>query len=59
MPEINTIDFEFVFAAASFEDNMTIFFLLLVVFIIYLIMMIWAIIKDRKDQAAVKKLGSM
>jgi hypothetical protein len=49
MPQPNTVDFDFVFAAVSFSDNMTIFMLIIVTFIVYLCTMIWAILKDKKD----------
>ena len=52
LPQPNKIDFEFVFATSSFSDNLTIFLLLIVSFSIYLILMIWAIIKDIKDNKA-------
>lgn len=48
-PQPNTIDFKFVFAQNSFSDNLTIFLLLIVSFSFYLLLMIWAIIKDIKD----------
>jgi hypothetical protein len=53
MPQPNTVDFDFIFAAPSFSDNMTIFMLIIVTFIVYLCMMIWAILKDKKDLKAV------
>ncbi len=48
-PEVNTIDFELVFAAASFEDNLTAYVFLIIVFTLYVIWMIWALYKDRQD----------
>ena len=45
----NTIDFEFIFADFDFADNVTIFVVILVTLIIFLITLIWAQIKDRKD----------
>ena len=48
-PQPNTIDFKFVFAQNSFSDNLTIFLLLIISFSFYLLLMIWAIIKDIKD----------
>lgn len=47
--EVNTIDFEFNFADASFEDNMTIFMCLIITFAIYFICMIYAVVKDNRD----------
>lgn len=52
-PQINTIDFDFVFAAASFQDNMTIYFFLIISFTLYILAMIWALYNDRKDSKAV------
>lgn len=49
-PEVNTIDFEFVFAHASFEDNLTIYMLLIITFVLYIIGMIFAIIQDMRDE---------
>ena len=48
-PEVNTIDFDFVFAHTSFDDNMTVYLLVIITFIVYILAMIWAILKDRKD----------
>ena len=53
-PEVNTIDFDFVFAHASFEDNLTIYLCMIIVFILFLIAMIWAIWRDIKDKRNVK-----
>ena len=52
--EVNTIDFEFVFAEASFEDNMTIYMCLIITFAVYFLCMIYAVIKDNRD---VKRLA--
>ena len=54
-PEVNTIDFEFVFAHASFEDNMTIYMCLILTFFFYILAMIWAIWKDCKDVKQVQE----
>ena len=48
-PIPNTIDFQFVFAAASFEDNLTIYMCLIITFTIFFILLIWAIITDMRD----------
>lgn len=48
-PEVNTIDFDFVFAHASFEDNLTIYLCMIITFILFLIAMIWATWRDIKD----------
>lgn len=37
-----TLDFEFIFAEASFEDNMTIYMAIIVTFTIYIILLIWS-----------------
>ena len=52
-PEPNKIDFDFIFADVSVQDNLTIFLFLIITFIFYLAMMIWAIRKDLKDLKAV------
>ena len=68
-PQPNKIDFEFVFANNCndtddnlegapkinncFADNLTIFLLLIISFMFYFIGMIWAIVKDNKDDKAV------
>ncbi|CAB4063597.1 PKD1L2 [Lepeophtheirus salmonis] len=46
----NTIDFEYVIAHSSFNDNLTAYFTLLLAIIIYIIMMIWAYFTDRKEK---------
>lgn len=53
VPQPNTLDFEFVFAAASFEDNLTIYLLLIIITFLYIVWMIWALWKDRKDEKKV------
>lgn len=53
-PVVNTIDFDFIFAHASFEDNLTIYMCLIITLLLYLIGMIWAFFKDRKDVKAVR-----
>ena len=52
-PEVNTIDFDNIFAAASFADNLTIYLFLIIAFTLFFIAMIWAIIKDIKDAKSV------
>jgi hypothetical protein len=54
-PVPNTLDFEFIFAQDGFEDNMTVFMLLILSIITYLVGMIWAAKKDKVD---VKKVGT-
>jgi hypothetical protein len=53
-PEINTIDFQFIYAEASLTDSLTIFLCLIITFTVFLICMIYACIKDGKD---LKKLA--
>ncbi|XP_054724298.1 location of vulva defective 1-like [Uloborus diversus] len=45
----NTIDFEYVFANTGFEDNLIIYITLIITFSLYVILVIWARWKDRKD----------
>ncbi len=45
----NTIDFNYVFANAGFTDNLTIYVTLIVTVVLYIILMIWARMRDRKD----------
>ena len=82
LPEVNSIDFNFIFAHASFEDNMTIFvsamvvknwsnkisnilgffffFQLMVIltFVFYFVLMIYATVRDVKDNKKVIKFLS-
>ena len=53
LSESNSIDFTLIFAAPSVQDNITIFLLLIICYIFYFIVMIWAIVKDIKDVKAV------
>jgi hypothetical protein len=54
-PAINTIDFQYIFASASFADNVTIYLLIIVSLTIFFAAMIWAFWKDKKDIAAVSR----
>ncbi|XP_022236746.1 polycystic kidney disease protein 1-like 2, partial [Limulus polyphemus] len=45
----NTIDFSYVFANAGFADNVTIYMTIIVTLLIYVLLMIWARVKDKKD----------
>ncbi len=47
--QVNTIDFEFIFAEASFQDNLTIYMCLIVTFTVYFFALAWACWNDRKD----------
>ncbi|XP_064099124.1 location of vulva defective 1-like [Macrobrachium nipponense] len=51
----NTIDFNYVFANMGFDDNLTIYITLIISITIFILMMVWARLKDRKD---VMKLGA-
>ena len=53
LPEPNVIDFEFVFANASFQDNLTLFLLLIICYIFFIVGLIWAIFKDKSDTKSV------
>jgi len=46
----NTIDFDYVFANASFADNITIYMCLIVTMTIYICLLIWASVYDRRDE---------
>ena len=54
LPMVNTIDFKFVFAARSFQDNLTINMLLIITLTTYLAVMIWAIVRDNKDAKLIR-----
>lgn len=51
----NTIDFSYVFANAGFTDNVTIYMTIMITFALYVILMVWARMEDRKD---LSKLGA-
>lgn len=51
----NTIDFSYVFANAGFTDNVTIYMTIMITFALYVILLVWARIEDRKD---ISKLGA-
>ena len=50
----NAIDFSFIFADFDYADHVTIFIVLLVTFIMFLVTLIWAQINDMKDVQKVK-----
>ena len=52
----NTIDFEFVFAAASFEDNLTIYLTIIIALLLWLLLSAYAFITDRKDKEKLRSL---
>ena len=58
-PTPNKIDFDFIFAKTSIQDNLTIFLLLIISFMFYLILMIWAVKKDIQDAKAVRCSSSI
>jgi hypothetical protein len=45
----NTIDFSSVFAKAGFADNLTIYLTIIVTLGLYLLLLVWARLKDKKD----------
>ncbi|XP_066985426.1 LOW QUALITY PROTEIN: polycystin-1-like protein 2 [Macrobrachium rosenbergii] len=51
----NTVDFNYVFANMGFDDNLTIYITLIISITIFILMMVWARLKDRKD---IMKLGA-
>ncbi|XP_068233382.1 polycystin-1-like [Palaemon carinicauda] len=51
----NTIDFNYVFANMGFNDNLTIYLTLIISLSIFLILLVYAHLKDKKD---VEKLGA-
>ena len=53
--EPNTIDFAYVFANASFTDNLTIYMTMIVSLGLYFILVIWSRYQDKKD---VEKIGA-
>ena len=50
----NAIDFSFIFADFDYADHVTIFIVLLVTFIMFLVTLIWAQINDMKDVQKVR-----
>ncbi|XP_047496061.1 polycystic kidney disease protein 1-like 2 [Penaeus chinensis] len=48
-PAPNTVDFEYIFANVGFKDNLTLYMVLIITFVCYVIMMIWARFMDKKD----------
>ncbi|CAG0903876.1 unnamed protein product [Darwinula stevensoni] len=52
----NAVDFTYVFSHAGFDDNITIYMLLIVTGVIYLTLLIWARWQDGLDVALVKEL---
>lgn len=45
----NSIDFDLVFADASFTDNMTIYFTVIITLLLYILLSIWARYADLQD----------
>ncbi len=58
-PEPNSIDFQFIFAHASVEDNVTIYMFILLSFLFYFLGMAWATLQDKKDLESVSDLGAL
>ncbi|XP_069953284.1 polycystin-1-like protein 2 isoform X2 [Cherax quadricarinatus] len=49
LPTPNTINFEYIFAHAGFINNLIIYVVIIITFVFYIIMMIWARFMDKKD----------
>ena len=52
----NTIDFEFVFANPSFNDNMTIYMTVIVCLSLWILLMVWSAWQDWKDRQKLRSL---
>ncbi len=52
-PELTTIDFEFVFTESDFEDNLTVYLMVILVATAYFSWLCWAIWMDRRDKRRV------
>lgn len=52
----NTIDFEFVFANPSFNDNMTIYMTVIVCVSLWILLMVWSTWQDWKDRQKLRSL---
>ncbi len=39
----NSIDFDYIFANASFTDNITIYMAIIITFTLYILLLIWAL----------------
>lgn len=50
----NVVDFQYVFAHAGLEDNLTIYLTLMLTIGFYILLVIWARLKDRKDKEKVR-----
>lgn len=50
----NTIDFSYVFTHMGFTDNLTIYLTLAISLMLFVVLMVWARVKDRQD---VQKVG--
>ena len=46
----NTVDFNYIFAAASFEDNLTIYLTVVFTLTSLAVLMIWAKVNDHRDK---------
>ena len=53
-PAPNHIDFEFIFTETDIADNVTILMVLMITFFLFLVTLIWAQIRDRKDIEDIK-----
>nr|XP_045585124.1 polycystic kidney disease protein 1-like 2 [Procambarus clarkii] len=48
-PSPNAIDFDYIFAAAGFVNNLIIYLVIIITLVCYVIMMIWARFMDKRD----------
>lgn len=51
----NMVDFAYVFANAGFQDNITIYLTLIITVAFYIVVVLWARSKDKKDKEKVTK----
>ena len=49
---ITKVDFKFIFAKASFKDNITIYMTVIVTMILYLTLLTWSLMQDIKDKVS-------
>ena len=47
---ISKVDFKYIFAKASFKDNLTIYMTVIVTMILYLSLLTWSLLQDIKDK---------
>ena len=49
---ISKVDFKYIFAKASFKDNITIYMTVIVTMILYLTLLTWSLMQDIKDKVS-------